>query len=185
MEYLIISLFLSFKLLFLEPVRVHHTSESYLKVKSNGLFPDQGLSGADILVGNQAIRKAFPYLGPNVQRLLHARRAGWLSGQQYAAYLFDLCKESRRFQFLRGTLDQVDQSDGRVSGVKIRTPSGSVESLKTSTFVNCCGPWIQTANEILGAPRLPIFNELHGKTIFIGKAAEAFPQDAPMVEKKD
>ncbi len=39
-------------------------------------------TGADLILDRQAIRRHFPYLSGQTRAVLHARRCGWLSGQQ-------------------------------------------------------------------------------------------------------
>lgn len=165
-------------------VRIHHSFDSYKKVQSPGkLIMNQGLDGADVIYGSEVIRQIYPFLTPKSECFLHIRRAGWLSGQQFAIWLLEQAQKTGRLQFFRrNKLQSIQLQDEKVHSITIEhSISKQQEILKTSAFVNCCGPWLQVTNKLLGAPPLPIFNELHAKTIFINKANQAFPKDTPML----
>src|SRR6185503_3551843 len=61
-------------------LRVHTFDQSsYIPAPSEGFHDAPG--GADLLIGNDLIRRHFPYLTEHAVVALHTRRAGWLSAQ--------------------------------------------------------------------------------------------------------
>jgi hypothetical protein len=60
-------------------------------------------AGIDLLLDRALIRRHFPYVAADTVALLHARRCGWLSGQQLGMHLLEL---ARRHAILRTTYMQ-------------------------------------------------------------------------------
>ncbi|KAH8082140.1 FAD dependent oxidoreductase [Aureococcus anophagefferens] len=151
-----------------------------------------GPRGLDVLVGNDAVRRAFPAVGGDVVGALHARRAGWVSAQQYGAALVAAARELG-VEFATGEVRAVDFEGGRVAA-----------ALATPRFVNAAGPCLNAVHGLLpgrdamasevaralgvDAPgdgrRLPLRNHLHAKVVF-RDAAGAVPRDAPMMISLD
>ena len=78
-------------------LRVHSAETStYLPAQPEGFRPSP--DGADLLIGNELIRKYFPYLTKGAVAALHTRRAGWLSAQQLGIYLLETAR-SRGVRF--------------------------------------------------------------------------------------
>lgn len=80
------------------------------------------LRGIDFLEGNKAIQKVYPFLGPEVQAALHARRCGWLSAQEYGMFLWKRCKKVGT-QLFTGTVTKVEKTDDAISGVTVSLPT--------------------------------------------------------------
>jgi sarcosine oxidase, subunit beta len=121
-------------------------------------------TGADLFLDQAAIRSAFPFLAPDVVAVLHARRCGWVSGQQLGMYLFDEARAAG-VRFLAGTVDAVGLDDGRVSSVRVATGDGTHETIRTPVFVNCAGPFAREVSQLIGVD-LPLFSEMHLKVAF-------------------
>ena len=138
------------------PLRVHSSeSSSYLPARAEG-FHDS-LDGADLLIGNELIRKHFPYITDRAVAALHARRAGWLSAQQLGMYLLETGR-SGGVRFESARVVEVDVANGRVKGVKL----SSGERVDSPIFINAAGPYLKDVGKLLGVD-LPVYTELHLK----------------------
>jgi glycine/D-amino acid oxidase-like deaminating enzyme len=140
------------------PLRIHTTdASSYQPSPAEGFHHVP--SGADLLLGNDLIRKHFPYLTEKAVAALHARRAGWLSAQQLGMYLLE---SGRRLgvQFEAGKVTGVDVRGGNVRGVQLSS-GGRIES---PIFINAAGPFLKEVAQLLGVD-LPVYTELHLKAI--------------------
>ncbi len=113
--------------------------------------------------------------------MLHARRCGWLSAQQLGSLLLERARAAGA-RLLRGSVERVSLAGGRVVGVTVATPAGSVE-LATPTFVNAAGPLAGQVARLLGV-ELPIFSQLHMKAS-IDDGLGAVARDAPLIISAD
>ena len=121
-------------------------------------------SGADIFLDQSSIRAHFPYLAPNITAVVHARRCGWMSGQQLGMYLLDAAKAAG-VTTLSGRVSAVDTSGGAVSSVMVLGADGGEHTIATSTFINCAGPFAREVGALAGV-HLPLFSEMHLKAAF-------------------
>jgi len=138
------------------PIRIHSASSLYYQPSAAEGFHDQP-TGADLLIGNEIIRKHFPFLTEDAVAALHVRRAGWLSAQQLGMFLL---QEARRrgVRFELGQITGVELANGRVGNVRL----SSGESISTPIFVNAAGPYLKQVGKFLGVD-LPVHTELHLK----------------------
>ena len=134
-------------------------------------------TGFDVLHG-AAAREAFPALSEDVVGVVHARRAGWVDSGRYADALVRRAKAAG-VTFVAGRVDGVECEGGRVAGALV---DGRL--VKTSTVVNCAGPYLAHIHGMVSAPELPVANEVHAKCIF-RDALGAVPRDAPMLISLD
>jgi glycine/D-amino acid oxidase-like deaminating enzyme len=134
-------------------------------------------AGIDLLLDRGLIRRHFPYVVDDTVALLHARRCGWLSGQQLGMHLLELARRAGA-ELVTGRLTAVDVSGGRVTGVRIDGPGG-VRSLATERLVLAAGPLLPEAARLVGVT-LPVFSEQHHK-IAIEDTLGAVPRDAPFL----
>ncbi|HSB00251.1 MAG TPA: FAD-dependent oxidoreductase [Anaerolineales bacterium] len=169
------------------PSRVHPAgSSSYQPAHPEG-FHDAP-EGADLLFGNELIRKHFPYLTGRAVAALHVRRAGWLSAQQLGMYLLETAR-SRGVRFESARVTGVDVANGRVTGVRL----GSGERVDSPIFINAAGPYLRQVGQLLGVD-LPVHTELHLKAAIkdplgvVGRAAPLLiwtdPQSLPWAEEE-
>ncbi len=142
------------------PVRVHggNGGETYVPASRSG-FTDQP-DGADLITEGDIIREHYPYLSEEIVAALHVRRAGWLSAQQYGAYLLERAKACG-VQLVEDRVVGVEVEDNRVQAVVL----GGGERIHTAKFVNAAGPMLAQVGEMLGV-EIPVCQELHLKVSF-------------------
>jgi glycine/D-amino acid oxidase-like deaminating enzyme len=152
-----------------------HTDESqsnYIPHRAEGYRHAQ--DGADLITDQRLIRKHFPYLSEDVAAVLHVRRAGWLSAQQYGIKLLNEAK-AQGARLVEDRVTGVELADGRVTGVQLA--SGAV--IETKVFVNAAGPMLAEVGAMVGTD-LPIHHELHLKSS-IEDTAQTVDRDAPLL----
>ncbi|HSL41875.1 MAG TPA: FAD-dependent oxidoreductase [Anaerolineales bacterium] len=138
------------------PIRIHSPSSLYYQPSATEGFRDQPI-GADLLIGNEVIRRFFPYVTDKAVAALHVRRAGWLSAQQLGMYLLETArKQGVRFESARVT--GVDVANGRVSGIRL----SSGNCIDSPIFINAAGPYLKEVGKLLDV-ELPVHTELHLK----------------------
>lgn len=135
------------------------------------------LDGADLITDPALMRAQFPYLAEDIVAVLHVRRAGWFSAQQFGMVLLEAARE-RGVRLLRGTLAGVDVRDDQVEGVRVQTDNGS-HTIATRCFVDAAGPMLGQVAQLLGV-ELPIYSERHIKIAF-NEHLGVVPRDAPML----
>ncbi|MEX2143480.1 MAG: FAD-binding oxidoreductase [Anaerolineales bacterium] len=133
-----------------------------------------GAEGADLFTDPNLIRQVFPYLSPEVVGALHVRRAGWLSGQTYGAWLLEQAQQAG-VGLLSGSISGIDTSDGSVSRVYLADGS----EIETSIFINAAGPHLASIARMLDVD-IPIVNEVHLKASFNDHLG-AVDRGAPLV----
>lgn len=155
------------------PLRLHSSDTSAYQPSQPDGFHDSP-EGADLLLGNQLIRKYFPYLTERAVAALHVRRAGWLSAQQLGMYLLETARRSG-VRYEAGKVTEVDVKNSRVQGVQL----SSGEHIQSPIFVNAAGPYLKEVGRMLGSD-IPIFTELHLKAV-IKDALGVVGRDAPLL----
>ena len=155
------------------PLRLHSSSSLYYQPSSKEGFHDQP-TGADLLIGNELIRKYFPYLTEHVVAALHVRRAGWLSAQQLGMYLLETARQHGvRFESAR--VIGVDAGNDCVKTIQL----SSGERIDSPIFINAAGPYFREVGRLLGID-LPVHTELHLKAA-IKDPLEVVGRDAPLL----
>lgn len=133
--------------------------------------------GIDFLADPAVIRRHFPYVVDDAVALLHARRCGWLSGQQLGMHLLEGARRAGA-ELVVGRLGAVDVRGGRIHAVRIDGAGGSA-TLATPRLVLAAGPLLPAAAALLDV-ELPVFAERHHK-IAIEDTLGAVPRDAPFL----
>ncbi len=158
------------------PARVHdRPGGDYRPAAPEGFEGEP--TGADVITDRSLIRRHFPYLAGETAAVLHARRCGWLSGQQLGMYLLERARE-KGVRLVEGRVERVDTSGGRVAGVTVAARDGA-RTISTRRFVNAAGPFVAGVGRLLGV-ELPVFCERHAKVAF-NDTLGAVPRDAPMM----
>ena len=105
--------------------------------------------GADLFLDPALIRRYFPYLTPQAVAVLHARRCGWLSGQQLGMLLLEQAK-AHGARILNGRVTQVHTDGGRISAVTVDT-AGETQQIATPLLCQCRRPARQAGWRPAGA----------------------------------
>ena len=155
------------------PLRVHSSSSLYYQPHIPEGFHGQP-TGADLLIGNELIRRYFPYLTERVVAALHVRRAGWLSAQQLGMYLLETARR-RGVRFATAHVAGVDVAHGCVKGVKL----SSGERIESPILINAAGPYLKEVGRMLDVD-LPVHMELHLKAA-IKDTLGVVGRDAPLL----
>jgi glycine/D-amino acid oxidase-like deaminating enzyme len=132
--------------------------------------------GTDLITDRSLIRRHFGWLADDTIALLHARRCGWLSGQQLGMYLLERARD-KGVRLLEGRVEGVETAGGRVSGVKV-SGAGGTRTLTTPRFVAAGGPLMRPLARLVGVD-LPLFCERHAKVSFTDTLG-ALPREAPL-----
>lgn len=160
------------------PVRYHNGQPGqpdYIPASPRGF--DSPLTGADIITDPALIRAHFPYLAEQTVAVLHARRCGWFSAQQYGMYMLEQAR-NQAAELVTGRVEGVDLKGGRVQAVHVNTPHGS-QTIFTPVFVNAAGPFQKPVARMIGVD-LPVFSELHIK-VAMNDPRAAVPRHAPLL----
>jgi len=120
--------------------------------------------GADLFLDQATIRTRFPFLAHDVVAVLHARRCGWLSGQQLGMYLLEEAR-SAGVTVLSGRVTTVDVQSGRIAGLTVNCADGTRAQIATPVLINCAGPFAKQLSQLIGV-ELPLFSEMHLKVAF-------------------
>jgi glycine/D-amino acid oxidase-like deaminating enzyme len=164
------------------PVRIHTGQAGgpdYRAAPADG-WQNQPI-GADLFLDAGSIQSHFPFLAPQTCAALHARRCGWLSGQQLGMLQLEQARAAG-VEVVEGRVEWIETSGGRVSSVQIAA-GGEVLTVFTPRFVNAAGPMLSYVGGLLGL-ELPVFSELHLK-VSIEDHLRAVPRDAPFTIWED
>lgn len=153
-------------------LRIHRDGGSYVPSQPEGLQPD--LTGADLVMDTETIRRLYPFLTDNTATMLHVRRCGWMDVPSLGRWMLDRIA-SGGGRIVRGKITGVDTKNNRITGVRLE--SGTV--LETGKLVLAAGPLVGEAGRLLDLD-IPVFMELHGK-IIVEDTAGVLPPDAPML----
>jgi glycine/D-amino acid oxidase-like deaminating enzyme len=127
-----------------------------------------------LLLGNEIIRKYFPYITDQAVAALHVRRAGWLSAQQLGMYLLETGRR-HGVRFEAGKVTGVDVKNDCVRGIQL----SNGERIESPLLVNAAGPYLKDVGRLLDI-ELPVFTELHLKTV-IKDSLGVIGRDAPLL----
>ena len=95
------------------PLRRHDRAGSDYQPAPDATF-DANLTGTDLVTDRSLIRRHFGWLADDTVALLHARRCGWLSGQQLGMYLLERARD-KGVRLLEGRVEGVETAGGRVA----------------------------------------------------------------------
>lgn len=138
-------------------------------------------SGSDLLLGREVIERHFPWLAPDTIALLHARRCGWLSGQQLGMLLFEEARAAG-VRFISGRVAAVNCAAGAVESVSIAQGDAATQ-IPADIFVNAAGPFARAVAALLDVD-LPLFSERHLKIAFDDRLG-ALPRNAGLIICED
>lgn len=124
---------------------------------------DPLLTGADLVLAPDMIRKEYPFITDKALAMLHPRRCGWLNAQQLGMWLLEQAKGGGA-KFMMGRVVGTEVNRGGLQDILIETHGGPVH-VSTRSLVIAAGPLLKQAGAMAGVD-LPVFNELHGKIAF-------------------
>jgi len=135
-----------------------------------------GLEGADLIMDPAKIQRWFPYLAHEVLAVLHVRRAGWLSAQQFGTTMLN---QARRLG--------VDLIQAHIAEIKVQAgptitlwlEGGGLTELSAGVLVLAGGPKLPALARMINI-NLPLFSELHLK-VAVNDPLEVVPRDAPLL----
>lgn len=156
-------------------LRVHETAASNYRSSPEAGF-DPTIDGVDLITDRALIREHFPFLTHDTCVVAHARRAGWISAQQFGMAMLEAARD-HGVRLLRGRLSAIDTDAGRVTRVHVEG-TGGVETLEATDVVLAGGPLVKQLAVLVGID-LPIFAERHFK-ISIPDTLGIVPRGAPM-----
>lgn len=117
--------------------------------------------GVDVLLGHGVIQKYYAGLDPDIATILHIRRAGDISGQQFGQYMLEEIRHAgARWQRARVTAIGV----GHPFTLEIAA-NGERETVNADVIVNAAGPFAGRVASMLGET-LPMVNVLQQKIAF-------------------
>jgi len=160
------------------PIRYHtgQPGESkYVPAPTEG-FENQP-TGADIILEPALIQKHFPYLSEQTVAVMHPRRCGWFSAQQYGMVMLEQA-QNHGVRLLQGRIDEVTVSGNLVETVHINYGGGTMP-VSTRNFIIAAGPFLKQAGQMIGVD-LPVYSELHVKVAFNDHLG-AMPRQAPLL----
>ena len=155
------------------PIRIHSSESSEYQTHPSEEFHNAP-TGADILLGNNLIRKHFPYITDKAIAALHVRRAGWLSAQQLGIYLLETARRLG-VRYEAGKVIGVDVKSNLVQAIRLSNGS----QVECPIFINAAGPYLKDIGKLLGV-NIPVLNELHLKAV-IKDSLGVVGRDAPLL----
>lgn len=159
------------------PLRIHRGSPDdpvYIPFSEHGIF--DGPEGADILLDRNLIKQYFPHLTDETAAVLHARRCGWFSAQQFGMYMLEKAKECG-VQLINGRVEDISVENNKITAVRINGKDGA-RTVSTRIFVNASGPLLKTVGQMMDVD-IPVFTELHLKMAF-NDSKHVIPRDMPL-----
>lgn len=160
------------------PLRVHlgeSEDPAYISHNAEG-YSDQP-TGSDLILDPALMQRHFPYLSSDILALLHTRRCGWFSAQQFGMFLFEKSLQAG-VRYVNAQVEGIGLVNDHVDQVHLRQ-DGSPVKVACRTFVNAAGPHIQQVAGMLDI-ELPVYFERHLK-VSIKDHEEVIPRDAPLL----
>ncbi|KAJ3096377.1 hypothetical protein HDU97_005946 [Phlyctochytrium planicorne] len=141
-----------------------HTSLTGLRATEYGQIKD----GIDLVDNQDLIRQLVPGCAPDVEAMMHVRKAGFLDVFQLGKLIVERAAE-QGVSFVKGTVEdviwsQTSSTKRSMSAVKVLLSEGSniTTEIKTGAFVVASGPYLREMGEKCGVD-FPVINELHAR----------------------
>lgn len=142
-------------------VRIHSGSgphDSYLESTADW---SKAPGGFDVIKDRALIRKAFPAYAPDVEAVIHVRRAGSISGQQLGQFMLERIREAGGV-LIRGNV--VSVTAGSRFELSIDR-GGETKTLSAEKLVNAGGPFVRDVAGYIGED-VPVLNVYQQKISF-------------------
>ena len=143
------------------PIRLHTGKAGepiYVPAPPEG-FANQP-TGGDVILDPALIQQHFPYLTKKTIALLHTRRCGCFSAQQFGQYLLEQAL-AHGVRLIEGKVEGVNIEGNRIVGVRVQGSDGTW-TISTRNFVSATGPFHRQIGRMMDVD-IPIFSELHLK----------------------
>jgi len=134
---------------------------------------DSPIDGADILSNKALIKDIFPAFSPDIEHVLHIRKAGDISSQQMGQYMLQQIKP-QGCERLRGRVRGITRKDRYHLDVKT---NGGAVMVNADMIINAAGPHVNKIANMLGVD-LPVENIFHQKLAFEDNLG-AVPRNQP------
>ena len=129
--------------------------------------------GVDVLLDRALIRRTFPSYAPDVETVIHIRRAGSISAQQMGQFMIEQMRDAGG-HVRRAEVRSIDA--GSTFTLELVSDRG-VEHLKADRIVNAAGPFLRDIASMLGED-LPVRCVYQQKIAFEDRE-RAIPRDMP------
>lgn len=129
--------------------------------------------GVDVLLSQDLIRKTFPGFAPDVETVIHVRRAGSISAQQLGQFMLDEMRPEG-VRVLRAEVKAI--AAGSPFVLELAT-EGGLRKLRADRIVNAAGPFVRDIAAMLGED-LPVKCVFQQKIAFQDREG-AIPRDMP------
>jgi glycine/D-amino acid oxidase-like deaminating enzyme len=130
-------------------------------------------SGVDVLVDRALIRTTFPSYAPDVNTVIHIRRAGSISSQQLGQFML----ETVRTEGTSVVRAEVRSITGGSPFILELACEGKVRTLRAQRIVNAAGPFLRDIGAMLGED-IPVKCVYQQKIAFQDRE-HAIPRDMP------
>lgn len=127
----------------------------------------------ELFSGRSAIRETFPAFSPDIENVVHIRRAGDISGQQLGQYMLEKFRDAGGRK-MSGTLRGLQR--GHPYRLDLEATDGT-HTVLADRFVNAAGPFVGEVAAMLGR-ELPVTNTFQQKIAFEDTHG-AVPRDMP------
>ncbi|KAJ3201757.1 hypothetical protein HDU67_001079, partial [Dinochytrium kinnereticum] len=140
----------------------------------------EALDGIDLVDDPAIIRELVPGCTPDVQVMMHVRKAGYLDVFQLGKLILEKAM-LKGVEIVRGRVEDVEwsHSDNKkmVRAVRVRDPeTNRLFTIQTNALVIASGPYLREIGEKCGVD-FPVINELHAR-VAIRDPLEVVPSDA-------
>ena len=153
-------------------IRIHEgVSNGYRPAVSSdwGTAPD----GVDVLLGCELIGRQLQCLAPDIETVVHIRRAGDISGQQLGQFMLERMRDAG-VRLVRASVTGIE-TEPRFT-LHLDGPSGS-QALHADKIVNAAGPFLGNVARMLGE-ELPVRCVFQQKIAFEDREG-ALPRTMP------
>ncbi len=162
-------------------IRLHDNpgQQSYVPALSSDW--ETSVDGVDVIHDKSIIQENYPYLDPDVNLLIHIRRAGEISFHPLGQFMLSKIRANggRLFQ---GTIKYIEHAEN--TGFTISHDfNGEKTNIYSSKLVNAAGPFATEIAKMLGV-NLPLKNILQQKIAF-EDINGSIPRDMPFVVDLD
>lgn len=157
-------------------LRIHKDLKDYIPTSIDGF--EYIADGADLITDADAIHTLFPFITPEIDTMLHVRRAGWMNAPAMGQLLFNKFLEHGG-QFIQDRIEAIKVVNNRIDHVRLSARG----KIYPGNLVIAAGPHLRAISDMLDL-NLPVIDELHGKVTF-PDYEKLLPYDLPLMILND